>query len=102
MIRYDRNNWGGRLGDRWLADNGATVNEWVELDQLEAISVLVSRGLGVSILPDWTPPWPEGASVARIPLPGRAVHREIGLVWPRNSSLGRVVEVMRRALGQAA
>ncbi|MDH2329026.1 LysR family transcriptional regulator [Cereibacter sp. SYSU M97828] len=102
LIRYDKNNWGGKLGERWLTDNGAQVNNWVELDQLEAISVLVSRGLGVSILPDWTPPWPEGASAARIPLPGPATFREIGLIWPRNSPLGRIVEVMREALGQTA
>lgn len=101
LIRYDRNNWGGRMCDRWLAENGADVNEWVELDQLEAISIMVGRGLGVSILPDWTPPWPAGATVSRIALPGRPVHREIGLVWPRISPVERLVHLLRQGLAQS-
>lgn len=102
LIRYDRGNWGGRLCEKWLVGSGAAVNEWVELDQLEAISVLVSRGLGVSILPDWTPPWPEGTQVSRIDLPGPPIHRQIGLVWPRNSPLGRVIPTLLEGLASAA
>jgi hypothetical protein len=34
-------------------------------DALDAIAVLVDRGLGVSILPDWAPPWPEVSNFKR-------------------------------------
>ncbi|MNT36939.1 LysR substrate binding domain protein [compost metagenome] len=42
---------------------------------------MVHQGIGVSLVPDWTPPWPEGLNVARIPLPGRAPVRKVGFLW---------------------
>lgn len=89
FIRYDRNNWGGRLADIWMKAERIAPREWLELDQLEAIAVMVSNGLGVSIVPDWAPPWPEGLRVRRLPLRG-APQREIGLFWPRSSPAGRL------------
>lgn len=94
FIRYDRNNWGGRLSETCLQAMSIQPREWVELDSLEAISVLVSSELGISIVPDWAPPWPEGISVARLPLPAPAPPREIGLVWPRASPALRLIEVL--------
>jgi hypothetical protein len=35
----------------------------------------------VSLVPDWTPPWPEGLQVVRIPLPAPAPVRRMGLLW---------------------
>lgn len=99
FIRYDRNNWGGRLADVWMKSQRLTAREWLELDQLEAIAVMVSAGLGVSIVPDWAPPWPEGLRVCRMPLPGGAApQREIGMLWHRSSPAGRLVERMQKAL----
>jgi DNA-binding transcriptional LysR family regulator len=65
--------------------------EQFELDSLEAISVLVDRGLGVSLIPDWPAPWPHGISVRKVAIPGAPV-REIGLVWPRASARLRLTE----------
>lgn len=90
FIRYDRNNWGGRLADGWLKAQRLVPREWLELDQLEAIAVMVSNDLGVSIVPDWAPPWPEGLRVARLPLPGAVSPREIGIIWPRSSPAARL------------
>jgi len=99
FIRYDRNNWGGRLADRWMKDMGLSVREGLELDQLEAIAVMVSRGLGVSIVPDWAPPWPEGLTLRRLPLPGHLrPTREIGLLWPRGATIGRMIAQVCAAL----
>ncbi|TIT54578.1 MAG: LysR family transcriptional regulator [Mesorhizobium sp.] len=99
FIRYDRNNWGGRLADEWLRRQKLRPREWLELDSLEAITVMVSNGLGVSVLPDWAPPWPEGLSVARLPLPGPPLVREIGMLWPRSAPSGRLVRVLLDAFG---
>jgi len=99
FIRYDRNNWGGRLAERWMKDMGLTLREGLELDQLEAIAVMVNRGLGVSIVPDWAPPWPEGLRLCRLPLPGHLrPTREIGLLWPRGAPAGRLIGQVRDAL----
>ena len=64
-----------------------------------AIAVMVDRGLGVSILPDWAPPWPEGLSLAKLPLPNAGSFvRHIGVVWPRASRrLGLVYALLEQA-----
>ena len=58
FIRYDRNHWGGRIVDLHLRKMKIRPCERYELDSLEAITILVSRGLGVSLIPDWLPPSP--------------------------------------------
>lgn len=98
FIRYDRNNWGGRLADQYLQQAGIAPREWLELDSLEAISVMVSNGLGVSLVPDWAPPWPEGLRLARVDLPLPSLPREIGMLWPRSSPSRRLVRVILEAL----
>ncbi|MDR6873213.1 DNA-binding transcriptional LysR family regulator [Bosea sp. BE125] len=84
FIRYDRNHWGGRIVDLHLRKLKIRPREQYELDSLEAITVLVSRGLGVSLVPDWLPPWPEGANVRRIRASG-APTRDVGILWSRSS-----------------
>jgi DNA-binding transcriptional LysR family regulator len=91
FIRYDRNQWGGRHGDLYLRQNNIQPNERFELDALDAIAVLVDRGLGVSIVPDWAPPWPEGLSLVKISLAHSGLSRNIGLIWLRNSPRQRLI-----------
>ncbi|MGA0614167.1 LysR family transcriptional regulator [Paracoccus sp. KR1-242] len=102
FIRYDRANWGGRLAQAWLEANNLRPREWLELDQLEAISVMVSNGLGISVLPDWAPPWPEGVAARRIPLPAPAMEREIGVLWNRDSPGVRLIDAVIGALSETA
>ena len=80
FIRYDRAQWGGQIVDRYLRDRRIAVREWLELDALDAIAALVDRGLGVAIVPDWAPPWPQGLDLRKLPLPG-AEARQIGVLW---------------------
>lgn len=80
FIRYDRNQWGGQIVDRYLRGNALNVQEWLELDALDAIAGLVSRGLGVAIVPDWAPPWPNNLHLHKIALP-KADGRETGVLW---------------------
>ena len=81
FIRYDRAMWGGRLADRYLRERQIRPRERIEIDALSAIAVLVHQGLGVSLLPDWTPPWPEGLQIVRLALPPPVPVRRMGLVW---------------------
>jgi DNA-binding transcriptional LysR family regulator len=94
LIRYDRNQWGGRQADEYLRANGIVPRERFELNALNAIAVMVDRGLGVSLVPDWARPWPEGLRLARIPLPGATVPRRIGIVWSRSSVRVRLVTAL--------
>lgn len=93
LIRYDRHQWGGRQADEYLQAAGIVPRERFELNALNAIAVMVDRGLGVSLVPDWARPWPEGLKVVRIPLPQATVPRRIGVVWSRSSVRVRLVSV---------
>jgi DNA-binding transcriptional LysR family regulator len=92
FIRYDRNHWGGRLAENYLRHLGIMPEERFELDALEAIAVMVDSGLGVSLVPDWAPPWPAGIKLARTTIPNQEFARHIGLVWLRASSSLRTIE----------
>ena len=92
LIRYDRSQWGGRQADQYLRAAGITPRERFELNALNAIAVMVDRGLGVSLVPDWTRPWPEGLKLARIPLPLAFEPRRIGIVWSRSTIRVRLVQ----------
>ena len=93
LIRYDRHQWGGRQADEYLRSAGIVPRERFELNALNAIAVMVDRGLGVSLVPDWARPWPEGLRLVRIPLPDATVPRRIGIVWSRSSVRVRLVTV---------
>nr|WP_281383368.1 LysR family transcriptional regulator [Pseudoxanthomonas broegbernensis] len=95
LIRYDRHQWGGRLADDYLRRVGIAPRERFELNALNAIAVMVDRGLGVSLVPDWAPPWPEGIRVARLPLPEPCEPRRIGLVWSPGGVRARAVTALR-------
>lgn len=93
LIRYDRHQWGGRQADQYLRSAGIVPRERFELNALNAIAVMVDRGLGVSLVPDWARPWPEGLRLVRIALPNPSVPRRIGIVWSRSSVRVRLVTV---------
>jgi DNA-binding transcriptional LysR family regulator len=92
FIRYERNRWGGRLVDGYLRRAGVRPKERYELHALDAIAVLVDQGLGVSLVPDWAPPWPEGLSIRKLPIPDRTFARRIGIMWTRSSVRLRLVQ----------
>jgi DNA-binding transcriptional LysR family regulator len=94
LIRYDRKLWGGRHADEYLRRHGIIPHERFELNALNAIAVMVDRALGVSIVPDWSPPWPEGISIVRLPLPVKEIGRRIGVVWSRGTIRMRLVNVL--------
>lgn len=96
LIRYDRHQWGGRQADEYLRSAGIVPHERFELNALNAIAVMVDRGLGVSLVPDWARPWPEGLDLVRMPLPLPSEPRRIGVVWSRSSVRERLVNVLIR------
>ncbi len=103
FIRLLRDLHAGQLIDTYLRRAGIRPKELFELDGIEAIAVMVDRGLGVAILPDWAPPWPEGLSIAKLSLPDRKFVRRIGLLWSRASlRLGLIHAFLEQAERAAA
>ena len=94
LIRYDRNQWGGRLADEYLRMAQISPHERFELNALNAIAVMVDRGLGVSLVPDWARPWPENLHLLRLPVPIPFESRRIGAVWSRSSIRIRLLTVL--------
>ena len=85
FIRLSRDTAGGRLVDRYLRREGIVPQERFEVTSLFAITRLVDRGLGVALIPDWPPPWPEGVRLRRIPVDSPEHARHVGVVYPRAS-----------------
>lgn len=99
FIRYDRNTYGGKIADHYLRQTGIQPEERFELTSLTAIALLVDRGLGVALVPDWSPPWPEGLSVKKLEIPDLSYVRRLGLLWFRASARIRLTQAL---LEQAA
>lgn len=94
LIRYDRRSWGGSLADRYLREHDMAPQERLELDSLDGILMLVGLGLGVSLVPDWIRPQALPATVAAIALPGAAMARRIGMLWPAGSPYSRLYDAI--------
>ncbi len=104
FIRPRRNSWVGRMVEGYLRQARIRPHDRFELDTLEAIAVMVDQGLGVALMHDWAPPWPEGLSIVKLPLPDNRFGRRLGLIWNRASVRIRLVraflEVAIEALAQ--
>jgi DNA-binding transcriptional LysR family regulator len=85
FIRLHRKLHAGQAIDRYLRVKGIRPIERFELDGLDGIAIMVDRGLGVALLPDYAPPWPEGLTLRKIPVSDRSMVRRIGLLWTRAS-----------------
>lgn len=96
FIRYDRNQWGGRTAEQYLRSFGILPVERFELSALNAIAVMVDRRLGVSLVPDWAPPWPAGLDLVRLQLPKSTIARRIGIVCSLSTVRRRLVSVLRQ------
>lgn len=101
FIRYDRNNWGGRLPDQYLREHRIEPDERYELDSIDAIAVMVRSGLGVALVPDWALPWEDRGTLVRLPLPPPRFERAIGMLRPRSSPVGRLIDVIIDAVRAA-
>jgi DNA-binding transcriptional LysR family regulator len=91
LIRQRPNSWIGRLVDGYLRHAGIRSRDRFDLDTLEAVAVMVDLGLGVALVHDWAPPWPEGLALKKIPLPKNPFGRRMGLIWNRASVRVRLV-----------
>ncbi|WP_018431236.1 LysR family transcriptional regulator [Hoeflea sp. 108] len=99
FIRYDRNQWGGQIVDSYLRQHRLKVRQWLELDALDSIAALVSRGIGVAIVPDWSPPWPEGLRLRKIPL-SDGERRRVGVLWRRSGPRSAAIRAFVDTCGE--
>lgn len=94
FIRYNRSLGGGKQADAYLRKAGIVPHERFELSSLPAVAMLVDRGLGVSLAPDASVPWWRNLRVARLALPDETYRRRFGIIWPRSSVRGRLIQTL--------
>jgi DNA-binding transcriptional LysR family regulator len=91
-VRYDTTTVGGKMADDYLRQQGIQVRQRCELDGLDAIAALVSRGLGVTLVPQWLRAPEYGMPLSHWSIPNWRAKRVVGLVWNRTSARIRLVE----------
>jgi DNA-binding transcriptional LysR family regulator len=110
FIRYTRQAWVGRLIHATMKRRRLKVAEAMTLDTLEAVTAMVSQGLGVSIVPDRGQSIGFAFPVRTIALPGRTVYRVVGPLRPHghakasltNILLGELVSIAGSAKGRGS
>ncbi len=91
-IRFSQGRWGKQPADVYLRDAGLNPAVRFELDALDAIAVMVHEGLGVSLVPDWAPPWPEDLAIRKTQVGGMTYARKTGVIWLRSSARIRLID----------
>ena len=101
-IRYDRHAWGGRFAEAYLADRGIDIEAMLDLDALEAITLLVDKDVGVSLIPEYAglSRWSEHCTIT--PIRGDRFAREIAFATLAPSESPRLVEVLLEVLRRCA
>lgn len=93
LIRYDRQTVAGKMIDDYLRALHITVQARFELDGIYPIMELVSRGLGVAILPNSVVIDRVVPAVQRWRLPSPQPKRTIGALWVRSSPRTQLTEI---------
>ncbi|GBQ97042.1 hypothetical protein AA23498_2802 [Acetobacter nitrogenifigens DSM 23921 = NBRC 105050] len=101
FLRYDQSLWSGQIADNYLRQHHIRPHVKIELDALDAIAVLVHRGMGVALVPDRSIPWPEGLSIEKLSLPEPSPMRELGLLWPSTSAHTRLIQIVEQETANA-
>lgn len=97
-IRYDPSAWGGRHAAQWLADQQLAPAVLCDLDALEAIALLVSDGMGVSLVPQWPGIERFAGDCRAVPIPGAAYARSLVLASPLAPDLPQMLALLERCV----
>ncbi|GAC1318690.1 MAG: LysR family transcriptional regulator [Collimonas sp.] len=100
FIRYDANAWGGQIAFQYLIDNGLDPVPFCELDSLEAILILVAKGMGVSLVPAWA--GLKDDDIHALPVSDAGLYiRHLVLLRKISSRRPQALEVLRVCLGDS-
>ena len=102
FIRFNRGTGVGRIIETMLQTRGIPVNEMMELDSIEAILMMVSRGLGAAVVPERSLTEPLRRAVATHRFTGGDARRRVGLIVRRRQSASPLVTALHAALCDGA
>ncbi|GJL80850.1 MAG: transcriptional regulator [marine bacterium B5-7] len=101
FIRFHRDAYAGRLIENQILAEGIRVKSSMEMNSLEAISRMVSKGLGVAVVPRRNIAKPFPSSVRTFPFGRLPTYRVVGLVAPSKNPKARYLNVLRELLTRA-
>ncbi|MCR9174762.1 MAG: LysR family transcriptional regulator [Alphaproteobacteria bacterium] len=103
FVRFNRRTGVGRVIEAALRQQRITVNEAMELDSIEAILAMVTRGLGVAVSPAGSVQGSLALGLEVLPFGDPQVHRKVGLIERERRDPDRVsVLLFRELMAQAA
>jgi DNA-binding transcriptional LysR family regulator len=94
FVRFNRRTGVGRVIEAALRNQRIAVNESMELDSIEAILAMVSRGLGVAVSPAGSVQGQIADGLAVLPFGDPPVMRRIGLIERERRAPDRVTELL--------
>lgn len=101
FIRYDKASFGGRGVDQFLRRNHLLLDATIDAEDVDAMVQMVSRGLGVALVPvtrpDFAPP-----NVRAVSLGDVTFYREVGMVSHRDPERGGLVTLLGDCLRKTA
>jgi DNA-binding transcriptional LysR family regulator len=100
FLRYSRHSFGGRQVERFLDQQGVSVSDWAELDDIPALLTMVANGLGVAIVPQSEAYMGYFGKVRTVSLDAPDFAREIGVAGPmaRDEVVALMIGECRKAL----
>ncbi|MFA5490094.1 MAG: LysR family transcriptional regulator [Candidimonas sp.] len=98
FISITRTSWTGQLIHHLLRRYRLRVRESMELDSIEAITGMVARGFGVSILPLAPAGWNLDDRVSVMPLARPKVARKIGVLYKTGNERQSLIAAMQDSL----
>ncbi|MDG2286814.1 MAG: LysR family transcriptional regulator [Alphaproteobacteria bacterium] len=102
FVRFNRRAGVGRVIDGALRSRGIEVRERMELDSIESILMMVSRGLGVAIAPERSISAEQRGSLKCIPFGDPPVRRRVGLVERAGQDRSTLTDALYDALVEVA
>ncbi len=94
MIVYDRSSWGGSSIQRWIESLNIEPQILCELDSPETIALLVEKGLGVAIVPEWEGLWYRHSLLSIMTIDKNAPLREIVFLSNQKSNAPKLLELV--------
>ena len=101
-IRFSRRAWVGRTIEQALRQADIAVKVAMELDTLEAISIMVYHGLGASVVPLPCVPHPAPLPLKHMPFGGPQHRRILVLAEPEAHPRGRLTGALHAELARLA
>ncbi|WP_447869525.1 TonB-dependent receptor plug domain-containing protein [Pseudomonas putida] len=95
--QYDSNAWGGQIAQQYLNDNNLQPDVLCNLDALDAIYIMVAKGMGASVVPLWAGLKTDDVQATPVSDADRYM-RQVVLLYKSNPRRPKAVEVLKEQL----